>query len=60
MFRPNVPRLIFAFSNEFDNNMTRTYNSRTGGSTETEYVKTLSNYDWEWYDDQHPLDPYCL
>ena len=60
MFRPNVPRLIFAFSNEFDNNMTRMYNSGTGGSRETEYVKTLSNYEWKWYDDQHPLDPYCL
>ena len=65
LFRKNTPRLVFVFTNEYDNSMSRFYN-KTDGSIENETVVAPS-FDGSTVtfkaitgSDQNAPDPYCL
>lgn len=69
LFRKDIPKLVFVFTNEYDNALNRKY-SDTGGTAGTRQVamgfaaekgtiKVVTHNSWfgEEYD---PPDPYCL
>ena len=68
LFRKEVPRLVFVFTNEYDNSMVRTY-SRESGSVEKEvtYVPSVDGQKVTFHttasgmlgSDQNAPDPYC-
>lgn len=72
VFRRNVPRIVFVFSNEYDNQLERdfnTYVTHEGGEgwsrttyTQKEYHKGTYKAGGKqvWTDLMVPVDPYCL
>lgn len=75
-FRPGVPRLIFVFSNEYDNEFVRTYSYEEGSKQSCVYLypgasggqlelngiefKQKTKMDVSEHVNSEPVDPYCL
>lgn len=68
LFRKNVKKLVFVFSNEFDNSMTRTYDKKGSHERETVVlpradsgkITMVSRSNGLLGSNQNPYDPYCV
>jgi hypothetical protein len=66
LFRKNTPRLLFVFTNEYDNQMTRTYSEKEGTNAHESYLIPSANKSSvtfakvDFGNDQNAPDPYCM